>query len=669
MRRRAAAPVLLFAALVLLGMAAPAGAGREIEYLYMDGSEGGGSGGHAALALGDRVFHFEHRAPGILRLAREPVEVVRHRYGVLYNRTIRVSHIPVSQDTYALVLDELTRRYFVQRQHLADYEAAVNDRRLLEAARDQQLGSSAAAAMVLDGASFFFDELAMPTAGHAAGERAEDPAPALVRLRERVKAAHGRDVLERAIRRVRAELSELRPDAEADAPPPLAPDRLAPVRYGFAERYRDTVLALLALEALDSARPLRPGSLAGAALPELTPDEAAVVERLGEVLEASLVRLLQSRRPDWGFPLLLGMARLIALDETRRSERWVMLDATPADAIVIRRERLVSQPAFARGLRERVGADFGSARAAFLRRGAVAEAFPEAELAELEAAGNRLAKVEGAFADGRDIRLAWGAPLPGRSVRLPALLLPTLDRDDLHGALAAAVKREAVQLAGLKHLYGYNLFTRNCVTEIFRTIEAALQRDILAREPALAGAALTARVRRASVERLGGYVAPAGAMSFIPAVSAAIVQAGYAVSEVVELPSYRKAQLGRMYERENPLWVFLRESNTVTSTLYRKAQDDSAFLFFTDNAPAARPVFGTLNVITGLGVAVAGLAMLPVDRGDLLTSGLKGAFFSLPELAFFNIRKGSFPDFEHRPVEQSEALPGPAAIARDDAGR
>jgi len=41
----------------------------------------------------------------------------------------------------------------------------------------------------------------------------------------------------------------------------------------------------------------------------------------------------------------------------------------------------------------------------------------------------------------------------------------------------------------------------------------------------------------------------------------------------------------------------------------------------------------------------------------------------VPELAFFNIRKGSFPDFVRRPVEQPEALPGPGALARDDAAR
>jgi hypothetical protein len=99
-----------------------------------------------------------------------------------------------------------------------------------------------------------------------------------------------------------------------------------------------------------------------------------------------------------------------------------------------------------------------------------------------------------------------------------------------------------------------------------------------------------------------------------------------------------------MYERQGPLQVFLRESNTLTSTLYRKGNGDSAFLFFTDDVVATRPVFGALNLLTGLGMAAAGLVMLPVDHGATLRSGLAGALWSLPELAFFNIRKGSFPD-------------------------
>ena len=647
MTRRASASALVLAAGFAWLLAGSAGAAAlQIDYLYVDASEGGGSGGHVALALGDRVFHFEHRAPGILRLAREPLDVIRHRYGVLYNRTILVSRIPVSEETYQLVLDELTRRYFVQKQHLADHEAAVHDRRLLEAARARRLGVPAAAPTMLDGAGLFFDDAATPLAESDGVEPAEGPAPPLARLRERVTAMHGADVLERSMRRIRDELSELRPDPEPDAPAPLVADRFAPSRYGFAGRYRDHVLALLALETLASARPLRPGSLTGAALPALTQDDAGVVERLAAMLETSLARLVQSRRPDWGFPLLLGMARLIALDETRRSGRWVVLDATPADATVIRRERLLGQP----GLRERVAAHFGSALAVLARRAASAEAFPEVELAELEAAGTRLAQVEGALVDGRDVRLSWGSPLPGRALPLPVPLLPALGNDDVDGALAAAVEREAALVADLKRLYGYHVITRNCVTEIFRTIEAALARDVVARNPTLAGEALAARVRTASVERLGGYVDPGGMLNFIPAVSAVSVQDGYAVSSVVELPSYRRTEVGRMYARENSVWAYLRESNTLTSTLYRKAPEDSAFLFFTDDAVAARPILGALNVITGLGVAAAGLTTLPLDRGALLTSGIKGALFSLPELAFFNIRKGSFPDVERRPV-------------------
>jgi hypothetical protein len=55
-----------------------------------------------------------------------------------------------------------------------------------------------------------------------------------------------------------------------------------------------------------------------------------------------------------------------------------------------------------------------------------------------------------------------------------------------------------------------------------------------------------------------------------------------------------------------------------------------------------------MNFVTGLGASAAGLFTLPIDGGDLLRAGLKGVIFSLPELVFFNIRKGSLP-FAPRP--------------------
>ena len=66
------------------------------------------------------------------------------------------------------------------------------------------------------------------------------------------------------------------------------------------------------------------------------------------------------------------------------------------------------------------------------------------------------------------------------------------------------------------------------------------------------------------------------------------------------------------------------------------------FLFFTDDQVVPRPLFGAMNLLTGLGASAVGVAMLPVDGGETLWAGLRGALFSLPELVFHNIRKGTF---------------------------
>ena len=115
----------------------------------------------------------------------------------------------------------------------------------------------------------------------------------------------------------------------------------------------------------------------------------------------------------------------------------------------------------------------------------------------------------------------------------------------------------------------------------------------------------------------------------------------YRISGVGEIPSYRRARLAEMYAQENPVQVYLRETSTLTSTVYRRNPDDPLFLFFTDEMVWTRPVFGALNLLAGIGQTLTGLLTWPVDGGHALRSGPLGALYSLPELAFFNIRKGS----------------------------
>jgi hypothetical protein len=114
------------------------------------------------------------------------------------------------------------------------------------------------------------------------------------------------------------------------------------------------------------------------------------------------------------------------------------------------------------------------------------------------------------------------------------------------------------------------------------------------------------------------------------------------VVAIDELPSFRRARAAQLRVQEDPAWVALRESNTLTSTLYTPGGGDSLFVFFTDDGAALRPLLGAFNLTAALVGAGVGLLRLPFDGGRTLDAALRGAFFSLPELAFQNIRKGTF---------------------------
>ena len=98
---RARAVSLLALAATLLARAAPGTASTLVDYLYVEANEGGSSGGHAAIRLGDDVYHFQHERPGVLRLRRDDWEHFRYAYGVLENRTMHVSRAAVTDTDYA----------------------------------------------------------------------------------------------------------------------------------------------------------------------------------------------------------------------------------------------------------------------------------------------------------------------------------------------------------------------------------------------------------------------------------------------------------------------------------------------------------------------------------------------------------------------------------------
>ena len=157
-----------------------------------------------------------------------------------------------------------------------------------------------------------------PQAAAGAASTTSGGEPALVALRARVVARYGPEFIARRSAELTARLAALEPAPSRPAIRLTAVDDPLPPSYTFSERFRDTSQALAALDVLDGARPPGPGaSIATPSMPlRLQGGETAMVTKLADALEESLIRLLDTARPDWGLAMLVGMARLTALRET-----------------------------------------------------------------------------------------------------------------------------------------------------------------------------------------------------------------------------------------------------------------------------------------------------------------------------------------------------------------
>ena len=164
----------------------------------------------------------------------------------------------------------------------------------------------------------------------------------------------------------------------------------------------------------------------------------------------------------------------------------------------------------------------------------------------------------------------------------------------------------------------YHLLGKNCVNALFALLDESV-----------------------SGQLLGGYIDPA--TTIVPFQAFDSVLETYRVVKTSELAAYRQQKLAKLYQREVDSVVFAREANIFSSSLYKHNPDDAWFVFFTDDTVLLRPLFGAVNTLAATGQSVYGLLSWPFNGDKDIKLGARGILTSLPELAFFNIRKGSYP--------------------------
>jgi hypothetical protein len=382
----------------------------------------------------------------------------------------------------------------------------------------------------------------------------------------------------------------------------------ARIATATGEELRDALLLREALSALLEARGLTAGALVdpAAELGEgggLSDRERERLTDLAATLERSVLQLVRSPRPDRGRPLMLALARHQAVTHSLDHGRFLLLDA-------ISDQRVILDPEAGALHRELVSELAARAAQGWHReRQALGDApLDESTYNLLEEAATGLNEMTAALERGQPLRARpLGRLIPNR----PGPVDPMRHARPLEGRAADAASREERSRAELAERYAYDLIRRNCATEI----EAIL------------------------VESTGLDASP---LAFIPAGLARDVAASNLAHETVDLPSHRRRRVADLARQQGRLRVALRESNTWTSTVYQGSITDDAFFFFADGTPWTRPLLGTANLVYGLGQATVGLATAPFDRGSRAWGGLRGAFYSLPEMVGFSIRKGRY---------------------------
>lgn len=627
---------LLSLGMTLLTLSPPAAA-RGFEFLYIDANEGSASGGHVAIKFDKDVFHFQHVESGLLRLYRDDFAAFRFAYGYQENRTLHGHRIEVSEDFYLTLRDAFNRRLLIQNQQLGVLQALQDDLVVTAGLRTPESRPT----IELKALGYFLDSY-RPAASGIADTDTGNASPLLKQLRQRIDAAYGGDFLQNKRQQTWNRLQTLTPTLPVNTANPVA-DRFDPGALVFAQHYQNQLLNLAALDVLHAAITPRPDTLLQSRLTtfKLNATQIDKLNAFREKLFADLIRLMRSQRPDWGYPLLVCMARLHALDASLASGYLVVLDrsrktdaGTPSaslDADALPAALQYTQRIFA---------------AANTRLAGPAP-LDERGYAEIEQSVAALLQVHGLSDDRRQSgKLAALTSTPSLPAKAELIGLP-LASEALESYRSEVDKRLDNYREQLASIYGYDLVSRNCATEIFRVINDTLKRQLASnnQDPN--------RLAEDSRRLLGGYIDDGG-LNMIPFVAFDQVGNEYRLHSSYRLDSYRETQLRKLYIDAPPWLVDLQESNLLSSTIYDWNGGDAAFLFFTQDAIWPRPLQGGINLAVAAGQAAYGLLSWPWDGGLQLQKSLKGMAVSVPELLFFNIRKGSFPRLLPDVVQEAE---------------
>ncbi|KJV06911.1 hypothetical protein [Methylocucumis oryzae] len=534
--------VLLILLTALLNGIAASSPAETITFIYIEPAEGESSGGHAALQIDNQVYDFQHDDLGLIQLKRHRAQDFQFNYRFLQNRPLHSAELNLPATKRHAIAENAKAQYWLQQQRNHLLNALEQDQLLLtQFAEPNQTPS----ALHLKYAGLFYQAADISRIGLPLP--VIQPSPAIIALRTEIYQQYGSTFLTQKIRQLNHALQEL--------PIHTWSKSLTKNYYGLTDAYQDVLAQRLSLYVLLQARPLNPEALIS--LPPtqiISPSEYQQLVQLKRGLQKTIVEQLSTDSPGLGQRLFVNLARWLAINHSLTTQHWHFVDTFADESSISTTHERQQYRAQYEQLKNNAAVDFNKSKERFIQPNLMLER----AYSQLEQAGNRYAELQ--KPDSEPIRMTHIKLLPEKGLLLKQLPTPNLTRSTINSALNQLSTVRQQTLATLKQQQSYHLLDKNCVTELFKLIDNT-----------------------------------ANHQPFIPYLAYINLDKHFQLNAQTELASYRQLTLEQLSKDQSPLLTVIRESNTLSSTLYHYHDDDAFFIFFSDDYALLRPLFGATN--------------------------------------------------------------------------
>ena len=569
-----------------------------LDYVYVNANTGQSSGGHSGIRLGELVYHFQFYPDQIFHIVREPWSEFRYVYGIQENRTIKIRKISISKETFDFLLERMNEIYLIQKKELDNLVKLENDLKILESI------STAGGLIHLKAASYF----------NSKSTTNNDYKPLL----QKIHSKFGRNFILKNLNLTRKKLYQFEFYSYEVGQIPNERKIYPKTIKHFSTEYLELISLMKVYEVLLDELELNPSSFFEYSFDStltLTEIRLSQLSKFSEKLENEILNLFELNSTNKGYSLLVTLARYLVIKKSIVNKTNYFLDSYSKNHMLVIGEAIQNK-SFLRGVetqsREKVNVLYND----FFTK----EDLLEKDYNKLEDLANRHVEILNGINKLEPIRINYEQMMPSKEGDV--VLDYDYSKSHLLKSLSTKVRtnKSEYELA-LQKKYSFNLFNKNCTTELFHSINSFFHNGTIE-----------------SKERLGGVVNGNDFLVFIPVYAYYAVGEKYNTQLEMNIPSLRTMIL----EKNSSNGRSFIESNTLTSKYYKFNNEDSLFIFFTDDVIWQRPIYGILNLAVGVGEVIFGIGILPIDKGKRFVKGLQGVFFSGPELLFFNVRKGTF---------------------------